>query len=346
MDLAISPDYVSDGTLFASVRAAGIFKSTNRGETWKAVNEGLSFVEIWSSTPTVHALAEKDAKLAISPAYGMDQTLFVASSMGLFKSTDGGANWQELPSSRAGAPGPNDGLCGAYVLNVGVSPDYANDGTLMISVKGMGLHRSLDGGQTFAPVQGDLVPTDRALRDQASADTLSPDTLSTGMITLIEFSPFYAHDRTIYAASEQVVFRSSDGGETWQTLHRPIRHEDSKQVIRYTGQWAKIKGAHWSGGTISHSDAAAARAELDFVGTGVRWIGTRSNDQGIARVFIDGSHVADVDQYSAATENVVTAFSVDDLPHGPHTIVVEVTDTHHPESTGSRITVDAFDAVP
>jgi hypothetical protein len=339
MDLAISPDYASDGTLFASVRAAGIFKSTDRGDTWQAVNKGLSFVDIWSSTPTIHALAEKDAKLAISPDYSTDQTLFVASSRGLFKTTDGGASWQELPGS-------HDPLRGAYVLNAAISPDYANDSTLMISIKGRGLFKSQDGGQTFVSIQADPIEMGDASPSEALPDRASPDTLSTGMIIVIEFSPFYGKDRTIYAASEQVVFRSLDGGETWHTLPRPVRHEDSKQVIRYTGQWAKIKGADWSGGTVSHSETATARAELDFVGTGVSWIGTQSDDQGIARIYIDGSHVADVDQYSATAKNVVTAFSVDNLPHGPHTIAVEVIGTHHPESTGSRIVIDAFDAIP
>ena len=76
------------------------------------------------------------------------------------------------------------------------------------------------------------------------------------------------------------------------------------------------------------------------------WIGTQSDDQGIARIYMDGSHVADVDQYSATAKNVVTAFSVDNLPHGPHTIAVEVIGTHHPESTASRIVIDAFDTIP
>jgi hypothetical protein len=87
-------------------------------------------------------------------------------------------------------------------------------------------------------------------------------------------------------------------------------------------------------------------ASLDFVGTGVSWIGTQSPDQGVARVYVDGSHVGDADQFGEAREYMVTSYTIANLTHGAHTISIEVTGTKNPQSTGYRIQIDAFDVMP
>jgi photosystem II stability/assembly factor-like uncharacterized protein len=319
MDLVISPSFALDKTLFASVRGVGIYKTVDGGRTWQPANAGLAFLDAWLSTATVHAIGEKDIKLAISPHYEVDQTVFAASSAGLFKTTDGGANWEELTSPAYDGRG--------YVLRVAISPDYENDGTVIISVKGKGLFKSEDGGRTFARAKGDPI-----------ADNY--------LVTSLAFSPSYAADNIVYAAANEQVFRSRDGGDSWELLSRPTRYENQKEVIRYEGTWRRQNGDDFSAGSISYSDGAHARAAFSFVGTGVTWVIARGSDQGIARVYVDGAHVGDVDQFNSVEEHIVHGFSVSDLAYGPHTIVVEATGTKSPESTGYRITVDAFDTIP
>lgn len=76
--LALSPGYVNDYTLFAGTDA-GVFKSTDSGASWSAMNTGLSHLD-------VHALA-------LSPGYPADRTLFCGThSGGVFKSINGGAS--------------------------------------------------------------------------------------------------------------------------------------------------------------------------------------------------------------------------------------------------------------
>ena len=81
------------------------------------------------------------------------------------------------------------------------------------------------------------------------------------------------------------------------------------------------------------------------MGTGITWLGTESNDQGIARVDIDGGYETEVDQFGDTSRSMVTSFSIKDLDYGLHTIIVEVPGTKNPASTGYRMAIDAFDVV-
>jgi photosystem II stability/assembly factor-like uncharacterized protein len=317
--LVMSPDFIADGTLFASVRGEGIYRTEDWGETWESANNGLALIETWKSTG-LH-LSDKDVLLAISPNYREDKTLFAgsATAKGLFKTTDGGASWQKL----AGVAYDGE----EYILGMAISPDYRNDETLIISVKGRGLFRTDDGGLTFVEIGDELINNNHA-------------------IELIEFSPLYSTDHTIHAASDEEIFRSTDGGNSWELMSRPVRYEDMREVVRYEGEWQKKSGSNYSAASVTQSDVANSIASLGFIGTGVNWIGTEGNDQGIAKAYIDGSYVRDVDQFGDTSRSMVVSFSVADLDYGWHTITVEVTGVKNSASTGHRITVDAFDVEP
>ena len=79
-ELAASPEFESDGTIFASTDGAGVFRSTDHGDTWHGVSAGLGHRSIRA--------------LAVSPAYGNDSTVFVGGPDGVYKSVDGGVTWQ------------------------------------------------------------------------------------------------------------------------------------------------------------------------------------------------------------------------------------------------------------
>lgn len=121
-----------------------------------------------------------------------DSTLFRVYDQRLYRSDDGGGNWELL----------GRGLPGRPVGDLAISPEYEKDQTLLVGLWGFGfgggLHRSTDGGDTWGP-------TTRGLTDLE--------------ISEIRFSPTYARDRTIFLTTlDRGLFRSGDGGDTWVSL--------------------------------------------------------------------------------------------------------------------------------
>jgi len=103
--LALSPGYASDRTLFAATgiygSSNGVYKSTDGGDSWSAVNTGLTNLDVRA--------------LALSPAYAIDHNLFAGTyGGGIFKSTDGGASWSAM----------NEGLGNLFILSLALTSAY------------------------------------------------------------------------------------------------------------------------------------------------------------------------------------------------------------------------------
>jgi len=70
------------------------------------------------------------------PQFADDETLFVGTESGIFRSTNGGRAWREISFPSESAP----------VLSLALSPDYAHDGTLVAGTESDGLFGSYDKG--------------------------------------------------------------------------------------------------------------------------------------------------------------------------------------------------------
>jgi photosystem II stability/assembly factor-like uncharacterized protein len=117
------------------------------------------------------------------------QLIYAANGKGLFKSEDGGTNWTQQTFDHVNA----------------VAVDPYNQNHVLIGVPGAGIYQSLDGGATFALANTGL-------------DSLD--------VTSIAFSP--ASNNVVYAGlSSNVgadwggVFKSTDGGSTWNSWNNP-----------------------------------------------------------------------------------------------------------------------------
>jgi photosystem II stability/assembly factor-like uncharacterized protein len=156
---AMAIDQQNLSTLYAGTDR-GVYKSTDGGTTWSAMNSGLRGAVIalavdplssgvlyasagggvfksmdggasWSSA----GLMQASYMLAIDPQD--TSTIYAATSSGLFQSTDAGATWQDLLSTP--------------VYAVAVSPQRA--GTLYAGTDG-GPLASTDGGASWSPIPG------------------------------------------------------------------------------------------------------------------------------------------------------------------------------------------------
>ncbi len=220
--MAVSPNFASDRTIYLVTLPGKILKSTDGGKkftlagqigaqaafipslvispnfgsdqtlymgnfaggVYKSVDAGATWQPINNGL-----IAQDDyAKLAISPNYQADRTVFAGTGKGLFMTEDGGTSWRKLPGTAYG--GDN------YIETIAVSPNYQSDRTFLVSVRGEGLFKTADGGTTFTQI-GDYLTGE------------------------IKFSPTYKSDRTIYGASGAELYKSFNGGDTWQTIVVP-----------------------------------------------------------------------------------------------------------------------------
>src|SRR5439155_1541056 len=127
------------------------------------------------------------------------------------------------------------------------------------------------------------------------------------------------------------------------------RLQDTDPSVTFTGSgWLQgVTGPEWSGGTAAGSLTAGDQATFTFTGTGVRWLGDRGPQTGIARVILDGTVVADsLDMYISGDGPQEAVFTLPGLAAVSHTLTIEVTGLKNPASAGTAIVVVAFDVTP
>jgi len=141
--LAVSPDFIRDGTVLAGTMEDGLFRSEDRGNSWMACNFGLTDLSILC--------------VAISPDFQIDDHVYVGTESGIYTSTNGGRAWKE-----SGFP-----LEKAPVLCLALSPEFSKDGRLWAGTETNGLFTSADRGKTWRRLEED------ALNDSINAVVVS-----------------------------------------------------------------------------------------------------------------------------------------------------------------------------
>ncbi|MFN8595273.1 MAG: hypothetical protein U0559_03700 [Anaerolineae bacterium] len=249
--LALSPAYGASQTIYAAAKdgsaPADLYRSTDGGATWQTLNTGIP------STVSGKALNIAVLNFAADGSVLMGIT-YSDTDAAAYRSVDGGATWQKVGSglgnslfdmasisnnsegSQHGAlaffAGTTEGLWridqaqrdptepgvwtstgprGGSADVVALSPNFANDGIVLtgdvdwirITDFGHGLFKSGDWGQTWRTVGPSLG---------------DPPTAGGEAVHAYAFSPNFASDKTVYAATSRGLYKSTDGGDTWQWL--------------------------------------------------------------------------------------------------------------------------------
>ncbi|HEB87257.1 MAG TPA: hypothetical protein ENI68_09635 [Gammaproteobacteria bacterium] len=309
--LKVSPNFGNDRIVAASVRRKGFYLSTDAGKSWQSRNEGLSplAVEYKNLGSSV---------IEFSPEFSEDGRIYFGTADALYLSMNQGRSWKKLNVTGEGRR--------EFINAIGISPDFYNDGTILVSIKGRGLFKSTDKGSSFSEIAPDLI-------------------LNNELLKLIRFSPAYARDHTIFAASPEEVFVSYDEGLSWSMLERPVRYENTRDNTTYYGKWKRRGNNKFSALNIHTSDVPGARAIFRFVGKQVTWFGPKSDKYGMANVYLDGKPVGKVDQFSSEQKNVSPIFTIGELSKGAHTLTIEVIDEKNKNASGHYIAIDAFEVI-
>ena len=270
--LAIDPR--NPAILYAATYADGVFKTTNSGASWSAVNTELRYI----------------TKLAINP--GNTQTLYAIVSGGVFKSTDGGVSWSPA----------NSGLPSGYgMIALVVDPSQADT---LYAGSYPGAFKSIDGGASWHPSSGGLSngPGNVAVRalavDPGNSNTvyagLDENGPSIGGLykstdagnswtftgpdrrTVNEIAIDPSNANILYASTYSGLIKSSNGGASWNQsnaglptngVYPPVTLmiDQSNSNILYAGFYEYISpGSPSTGGTVFKSlDGGASWNRFD-----------------------------------------------------------------------------------
>ena len=198
--------------LVAATFDAGVFRSTNGGDTWQWSSSGLTTSRVTS--------------LTVDPAVA--NRIYAATPDGVFRSNDGGATWSAA----------NAGMLGVNTWAIAVDP--AAPDRLYAGTNGSGVFRSTDGGATWSATTSGLVNLDvKFVGIGPSAGSLYAATQGGGVARSLDFGQTWAGGITldvtdnfvlavvvnplnpavVYAGTAgRGVLKSTNGGVDWMPV--------------------------------------------------------------------------------------------------------------------------------
>ena len=110
--------------MFIGTPQDGIFRTTNGGNFWELIIEGLTSIRITG--------------IVVSTTFRGDATVYLSTLSGTaFMSRDAGDNWEKIDQETRG------------YRSMAISPTFEIDGTLFTGTGGAEFSRSSDRGQTW-----------------------------------------------------------------------------------------------------------------------------------------------------------------------------------------------------
>jgi photosystem II stability/assembly factor-like uncharacterized protein len=180
--ILLTSDRDNNPVLFATTWREAVFRSEDMGLSWQKHAAGLT-TDRQADWPQFRRPHFKG--LAVSGTFATDQTVFVGGFDGVFKSTDGGRSWREMRET----------LSTGLIVGMDIAAVSDADSRVAISTYLAGVYgRSADDPWAMSDIDNESC----RLSDIAS-------------------SPEYRSDKTIFALGNWDLFRSFDGGQSWET---------------------------------------------------------------------------------------------------------------------------------
>jgi photosystem II stability/assembly factor-like uncharacterized protein len=239
---------------YVGVASGGVWKTVNDGTTWTPVfdKEGsysIGWVTLDPNDPSVVWVGAGESNSQRSVAYGD----------GIYRSDDGGKNWQNLGLKKSEHIGrvvidPRDSKV-VYV---------AAEGPLWGPGGDRGLYKSADGGKTWKAV---LTISENTGVVDVAIDPSNPD---------IVYAAAYQRRRHVFTlidgGPESAIYKSTDAGATWNKLKNGLPTVDMGRIGLAVSPadanvvYATVEAADGKGGIFRSSDRGATwerRNEFD-----------------------------------------------------------------------------------
>jgi len=222
--ILVDPDDPKN-TWWAGSVSGGLWKTTNKGDTWAPAAEDLSMLSVGSL-----AMAESDHNVIYMVTGEGFGNIDAMGGNGIFKSTNRGVTWTHLTSTSA-----NENF--RYVNRMAVNPSNAD---IVVAATRKGLFRTTNGGTSWTKVYTGEVQDLRAqpgnfnrliaairsvgiiYSDDAGLSWSTAPFQSPSVFERIELTFSPSRPDTAYAAIEGLVvkraselLRSENGGKTW-----------------------------------------------------------------------------------------------------------------------------------
>src|SRR6202158_606036 len=176
-----------------------------KGESNKVVYEGIAGTHQWYDG-TAHPWEFKRV-WHLEPSLTDPDTVYAGvEDAGIFRSKDGGQNWEELPGLRGHGSGPRwqpgaGGMCLHSIIQ-----DPKNPGRMFIAISAAGAFRTDDGGETWQPINKGL------------KSLYIPDPEAEVGHCVHHIAMHQARPGVLFMQKHWDVMRSDNGGDSWQEV--------------------------------------------------------------------------------------------------------------------------------
>ena len=119
-------------------------------------------------------------------------------------------------------------------------------------------------------------------------------------------------------------------------------YDSASPLVLYTGAWTESFSSAYVENTLRSSPRKDSSVFFSFVGTGIEWFGNKGVQHGIARIYIDGVFVQDVDTWNDVSRRQQRLFWKYGLTRGRHHIKIVNSGKRRAGSRGYLVDVDAF----